>query len=39
LLLTRSAAGLLSAYVDGTLAFTFSDPTGLATFSGPDNII
>jgi hypothetical protein len=39
LLLTRSAAGLLSAYVNDTLAFTFLDPTGLATFSGPDNVI
>jgi hypothetical protein len=39
LLLTRSAAGLLSAYVNDTLAFTFSDPTGLATFSGPDNVV
>jgi hypothetical protein len=39
LLLTRSAAGLLSAYVNDTPAFTFLDPTGLATFSGPNNVI
>jgi hypothetical protein len=39
LLLTRSAAGLLSAYVNDTLAFTFLDSTGLATFSRPDNVI
>jgi len=38
LLLTRSA-GVFSASVNGVLAFSFSDPTGLATFSGPNNII
>jgi hypothetical protein len=39
LLLTRSATGLFSAYVNGVLAFSFLDSTGLATFSGPDNIM
>src|SRR5262245_26906478 len=39
LLLTRSAAGLFSAYVNDNLAFSFLDPTGLTTFSGPDNIM
>jgi hypothetical protein len=38
LLVTRSA-GVFSASVNGVLAFSFSDPTGLATFSGPNNII
>jgi len=38
LLVTRSG-GVFSAYVNGVLAFSFSDPTGLATFSGPDNIM
>jgi len=38
LLVTRSG-GVFSASVNGVLAFSFSDPTGLATFSGPDNII
>jgi hypothetical protein len=39
LLLTRSATGIFSAYVNDTLAFSFLDSTGLATFSGPDNVI
>jgi hypothetical protein len=39
LLVTRSAAGLFSASVNGRLAFSFLDTTGLATFSGPDNVI
>jgi hypothetical protein len=39
LLLTRSATGLFSASVNGVLAFSFLDSTGLATFSGPDNIM
>ena len=39
LLLTRSATGLFSAYVNGVLAFSFLDSTGLTTFSGPNNII
>jgi len=38
LLVTRSG-GVFSASVNGVLAFSFSDPTGLATFSGPDNIM
>src|SRR5262249_51052188 len=38
LLVTRSG-GIFSASVNGVLAFSFSDPTGLATLSGPDNII
>src|SRR5262245_2017893 len=37
-LVTRSG-GVFSASVNGILAFSFSDPTGLATLSGPDNII
>jgi hypothetical protein len=36
---TRSATGLFSASVNGRLAFSFLDTTGLATFSGPDNVI
>jgi hypothetical protein len=36
LLVTRSATGLFSASVNGRLAFSFLDSTGLATFSGPD---
>ena len=39
LLVTRSETGLFSAYVNGRLAFSFLDSTGLATFSGPDNAI
>ena len=39
LLLTRSATSLFSASVNGVLAFSFLDSTGLATFSGPDNIM
>jgi hypothetical protein len=39
LLLTRSATGVFSAYVNGNLAFSFLDSTGLATFSGPSNVI
>ena len=39
LLVTRSATGLFSASVNGVLAFSFLDSTGLATFSGPDNIM
>ena len=39
LLVTRSATGLFSAFVNGRLAFSFLDSTGLATFSGPDNVI
>jgi hypothetical protein len=39
LLVTRSATGVFSASVNGRLAFSFLDSTGLATFSGPDNII
>src|SRR5262249_9261271 len=38
LLLTRSG-GVFSASVNGVLAFSFSDSTGLSTFSGPDNIM
>jgi hypothetical protein len=38
LLVTRSG-GVFSASVNGVLAFSFSDPTGLATFSGPNNIV
>jgi hypothetical protein len=38
LLVTRSG-GVFSASVNGVLAFSFSDSTGLATFSGPNNII
>src|SRR5262249_26536468 len=38
LLVTRSG-GIFSASVNGVLAFMFSAPTGLAMFSGPDNII
>src|SRR5262245_61368369 len=38
LLVTRSG-GVFSASINGILAFSFSDPTGLATLSGPDNII
>jgi hypothetical protein len=39
LLVTRSATGVFSAYVNGNLALSFLDSTGLATFSGPDNVI
>jgi hypothetical protein len=39
LMLTRSATGLFTAYVNDTLAFSFLDSTGLATFSGPGNVI
>src|SRR5262245_9435778 len=39
LLLTRSATGLFSAYVNDNLALSFSDSAGLTTFSAPDNII
>lgn len=39
LLMTRSASGLFSLSVDGNLAFSFLDTTGLATFSGPNNIM
>jgi hypothetical protein len=39
LLVTRSATGLFSASVNGRPAFSFLDTTGLATFSGPDNVI
>jgi hypothetical protein len=39
LLVTRSATGLFSASVNGHLALSFLDSTGLATFSGPDNIM
>jgi hypothetical protein len=38
LLVTRSG-GVFSASVKGVLAFSFLDSTGLATFSGPNNII
>jgi hypothetical protein len=38
LLVTRSG-GVFSASVNGVLAFSFSDSTGLATFSGSNNII
>ena len=37
--LTRSAGGLFSITVNGSLALSFSDSTLLTTFSGPDNII
>lgn len=37
--LTRSANGTVSAYVNDTLGFSFADPSGLATFTGPNNII
>jgi Concanavalin A-like lectin/glucanases superfamily/PEP-CTERM motif len=33
--LTRDAAGLVSGYVNGALAISFSDSGNLATFSGP----
>jgi hypothetical protein len=36
---TRSATGVFSAYVNGNLALSFLDSTGLATFSGPNNIM
>jgi hypothetical protein len=39
LLVTRSATGVFSASVNGHLAFSFLDSTGLATFSGPDHVI
>ena len=38
LLVTRSG-GVFSASVNGVLVFSFLDSTGLATFSGPNNII
>jgi hypothetical protein len=38
LLVTRSG-GVFSASVNGVPVFSFSDPTGLATFSGTNNII
>jgi hypothetical protein len=37
--LTRSAAGLFSIFVNGTLALSFLDSTSLTTFSGPNNVI
>jgi hypothetical protein len=39
LLVTRSATGVFSAYVNSNLALSFLDSTGLATFSGSDNAI
>jgi hypothetical protein len=39
LLVTRLSNGLFSASVNGRLALSFLDSTGLATFSGPDNVI
>jgi hypothetical protein len=40
LLLTRDAAGIFAAYVNGALAFSFNDAASqAATFSGPNNII
>jgi hypothetical protein len=39
LLVTRSAAGLFSVSVNNTPAFSFMDTTGLATLSGPNNIL
>jgi hypothetical protein len=39
LLVTRSATDVFSAYVNGTFALSFVDSAGLATFSGPDNVI
>src|SRR5262245_49883542 len=39
LLGTRSATGLFIASVKLRLALSFLDSTGLATFSGPDNVI
>jgi hypothetical protein len=39
LLVTRNASGLFSASVNGNPAFSFLDSTGLAQFTGPNNII
>jgi hypothetical protein len=39
LLVTRNASGLLSAYVNGNLAFSVMDMDGATGFSGPDNIM
>ena len=39
LLVTRTASGLLSAYVNGNLAFSVMDTTGSTRFSGPGNIM
>lgn len=39
LLMSRSSSGLFSLSVNGNLAFSFLDTTGLATFTGPNNII
>jgi hypothetical protein len=39
LLVTRSSTDIFSAYVNGTFAFSLLDSAGLATFSGPDNVV
>src|SRR5258708_4206534 len=39
LLVTRTASGLFSAYVNGNLAFSVMDTTGSTRFSGPGNIM
>ena len=39
LLVTRTASGLFSAYVNGNLAFRVMDTTGSTRFSGPGNIM
>jgi hypothetical protein len=39
LLVTRDSSGLFTAAVNGTTAFSFVDSTGLATLSGPNNVI
>jgi len=39
LLVTRTAGGLFSAFVNQQLAFSVMDTNGATTFSGPDNIM
>jgi PEP-CTERM motif len=39
LLVSRDASGVFSAYTKGNLALSFSDPNGLAQFTGPNGII
>ena len=39
LMVTRDAAGLFSAYVNGVLAFSVADLDGATNFSGPNNRI
>jgi hypothetical protein len=39
LLITRDSSGLFTAAINGKTAFSFVDSTGLATLSGPNNVI